>query len=698
MKKGLLNLLLLLLIDCCHAAILKWDGEAGDGQWATPVNWDQDRLPGPEDEVILDNTYINDDFTVFLPGGDHAVSLFSLIISPGSSQIITCILPSINTASPALTLTGPGDVFVLNKGAVFRNASGAAMGTPVTVTSSGFFRINDGGHYVHQTTRGHTDYLVSRLSDAAGTEEGIFEFDVPGTASYTVSVSNRVFGRLVFSASSSGSLRTYTGAGVNPVTVRGGMEIRSNTVFSYGANTDSFHIGGDCLVQESGIFNIANGSNKSIIAIKGDLDNRGLITETGTSTGSGIVLNGTTSQSVLSTGNIAQEVKLAVDNPAGITLLSPLLISYQLELMRGKIYTSSTALLSVGADAICSGGSSLSFIEGPMKKIGNTGFDFPLGIGGIYAPIGISGGGLRTDEFLAEYKRANPQSTPGLGNICQAPIHHISYVEYWNLSRIMGSSSRKIKLAVSPASFAYNLPALVVARADNGQWISEGGNTHTAGMPLPPYATGTFISDTDIEEFGAFTLGSTIDQTQNPLPVRIESFTGSFNNGRSFLHWKTGICPAAGLRFEVQRAGHDQLFRRLLDVYGNNTACAYQFTDNYPEKGENYYRLKLIEASGETSFSKTVAVLNKQGAASGLRLSGIEGDQLKVNVYSLPGNISFFIFDASGRMVRSYNRRLFQPGETLYLSVQGLVKGIYWIAGVSGKERLKGECFFKYLF
>ncbi|MGN6293439.1 MAG: hypothetical protein ACTHMV_11915 [Chitinophagaceae bacterium] len=695
MKKGILNLLLLLLVDCCHAAILKWDGEAGDGQWTTPINWDLDRLPGSEDEVILDDTYINDDYTIFLPGGNNAVSLLSLIISPGSSQVITCILPSANTASPALTLTGPGDVFILNRGAVFRNASGAALGTPVTVTSSGFFRINNGGHYIHQTTRGHTDYLVSRLSDAAGTEKGIFEFDVPGTASYTVSISNRIFGKLIFSASSSGSLRTYTGAGINPVKVRGGMEIGPNTVFSYGANTDSFHIDGDCLVRESGIFNIANGSNKAVIAIKGNLDNRGLITETGTSTGSGLVLNGTNHQLILSTGDITQEVKLVVDNQAGITLLSPLLISYQLELIRGKLFTSSTDLLSLGAEAICSGGSPLSFIEGPMKKTGSASFDFPLGVGGIYAPIGISSGGLETDEFLAEYKRANPQSTPGLGNICQAPVHHISYVEYWNLSRIAGSSSRKIKLTVSSSSFAYNLTALVVARADNGKWISEGGNTHATGMPSPPYVTGTFISDTDIEEFGAFTLGSTIDQTQNPLPIRIGSFSGSLNNGQAFLYWTTGICPATGLRFEVQRAGHDQLFRRLSDVHGNDTACAYQFTDNFPEKGENYYRLKLTGANGEISFSKTIMVSDKRGSVSGLKLSGIEGDQLKISVYSSLGDISFFIFDASGRVVRSYNRRLFQPGETFSLPLQELAKGIYWIAGVSGKEKLNGICFLK---
>lgn len=693
MKKGILNLLLLSTVFC-NAAVLKWDGQAGDGQWSTALNWDQDRLPAPGDEVILDDAHINGDYTVFLPGGNNAVSLFSLFISPGNAQIITCILPSSNTASPALTLTGPGDVFILNKGAVFRNASGAASGTPVTVTASGFFRINDGGHYIHQTARGHTDYLVSRLSDAAGTEEGIFEFDVPGTASYTVSVSNRVFGKLVFSASG-GSQRTYTGAGINPVTIHGGMEIRSNAVVSYGANTNTFHIAGDCLIQEGGVFNISNGSNNAVITIKGNLDNRGLITESGISTESGIILNGSAPQFISTTGNITQQVKLAIDNPAGMTLLTPLLIAHKLELMQGKIYTSPANLLSLAAGAVCSGGSSLSFIEGPIKKAGNTGFDFPVGVGGIYAPIGITDGGLETDEFLAEYKRANPQSTPGLGSNYQSPIHHISYVEYWNLSRVAGSSPRKIKLAVSPYSFAYNFPALVIARADNGQWVSEGGNTYSAGTPAPPYVTGTFISDANIEEFGAFTLGSTIDQTQNPLPVQIESFTAGLTNGQSLLYWRTGICPATDVQFEVQRAGHDRQFRRLINVYGNDIACAYQYKDNYPEKGENYYRLKLIEGNGETSFSKIVSVFNEQGIGPGFRLAGIEGDQLKIYGHLPPGNISISICDAGGRVVRSYARQIFRSGETLYLPVQGLAKGIYWIMGISKQEVLKGECFIK---
>jgi hypothetical protein len=36
------------------AGIVRWDGDAGDGLWFTPANWDGDVLPGPGDAVIID--------------------------------------------------------------------------------------------------------------------------------------------------------------------------------------------------------------------------------------------------------------------------------------------------------------------------------------------------------------------------------------------------------------------------------------------------------------------------------------------------------------------------------------------------------------------------------------------------------------------------------------------------------------------
>ena len=55
--------------------------------------------------------------------------------------------------------------------------------------------IHDGGRYIHQTRASHANNILRILSTAPGTEQGIFDFDVP-RASYTISVSNRIYGSL----------------------------------------------------------------------------------------------------------------------------------------------------------------------------------------------------------------------------------------------------------------------------------------------------------------------------------------------------------------------------------------------------------------------------------------------------------------------------------------------------------------------
>lgn len=689
MKRGFISCGLMLYGLICSGETLKWDGQASDGQWANELNWSTDRVPGPDDEVVLDNTFITGNYTVTLPSGNMLISIISLIIQPASS-IIQCTLPASNTASPALLLNGIGDVFILHNGAVFRNASGASAGTPVTVTADGFFRINNGGHYIHQTTRGHTDFLVSRLSAADGTENGVFEFDVPGTASYTVSVSGRVFGQLVFSATSSGAVRTYTGAGINPVLIRGGLIIGANAIFSYGANTDTITIQGNSVIEAGGVLNIANGSNSSTIRVKGDLDNRGLITETGSSTSSSVIINGDVLQSITCTGNISQQVTMIMDNEAGLMLATPLHLSHGIQFRKGKIYSTTANMLSLGVVASCSGGSGSGFVQGPMKKAGTAAFTFPVGAGGIYAPVTIGTGGLDSDEFIVEYKRANPQSTPGLGNVYQFPINHISYVEYWNVIRSNGNSPRQLGLSVSPYSFAYNLQALVVARAENGQWISEGGVDHIPGVPQSPYVTGSFLSTGAVENFGSFTIGSLINQAQNPLPLPLEYFTAKLTEGRVQLNWRSGICPMEKIRSELSFSEYNRVFTDLFFSSGNDTACAQAFTYTPAGKGQHYYRLKLKDEFGEIIFSKEIAVMIEQGRSESLYyLNVIRADNNGIElVAKFPkGNSIFYVFDAGGRMMCLKERYTNGAEERIDLPVSHLSKGVYRLIVVAGKEK-----------
>jgi hypothetical protein len=207
----------------------RWDGGGGDGRWDNAANWQPDGVPLPGSGVLLDNSLDVFGYTVTLPPGAVTVELAFLQVIPGSGQSIELILPRENTASPGLRITGPGDALALETGALLRNASGASAGDAIQVT--GTFRIANGARYLHQTARGNAT-LIDRLSVAEGTETGIFEFDVPGTAGYTVSLTGNTFGTLAFSASAAGGVKAYSGSGSSILQIRGDWIIRKGATLT----------------------------------------------------------------------------------------------------------------------------------------------------------------------------------------------------------------------------------------------------------------------------------------------------------------------------------------------------------------------------------------------------------------------------------------------------------------------------------
>lgn len=201
----------------------RWDGEGLDGRWDNPTNWQPDGVPTAGSMVLLDNSQAAGSYTVTLPPGNVMVDLASLQVLPATGMRIVLVLPRENTAAPGLRITGADESLVLGPGATLRNASGASSGETLQVL--GTFRIANDGRYIHQTPRGNAS-LIDRLSQGPGTETGIFEFDVPGTAGYTVSLTGNTFGTLVFSASAAGGTKSYSGSGASALRIRGNWVIQ----------------------------------------------------------------------------------------------------------------------------------------------------------------------------------------------------------------------------------------------------------------------------------------------------------------------------------------------------------------------------------------------------------------------------------------------------------------------------------------
>lgn len=488
----------------------KWIGGIS-GEWDNITHWQPAGIPVSGDTVVLNNDLNTTSYTVTLP--DHTVSIHSLVIHPAEGLTIKLLLPSSNLSGPAFLINGTGDAIIVRKGGVFLNSSGLSSGQSLQL--NGMLCIYSGGHYIHNTRSSHAIEIVAKLSTTAGTEKGVFEFNVPG-GSYPISLSNRTYGTLILSSDASGGVQTYNASGTNSVVINGDFYMNEGVQFNADL-TKPLYINGD-YIQNGGVFNMASQPNNNTVIIKGNLTqaSAGVITES--SSGLPVIeLAGNLNQLVSMAGAITNSVAFKINNANGVTLLKHLLLGFKLELARGKLKTAANSLLMLSDNAVLEGGSQDSFVEGPMRKKGDDDFEFPAGRQGDYAPVKITGTeGAVSDEFQVEYFLANPVTL--YGNLIDNPsIVRISALEYWAVERLAGSSSKKISLAVGTYSNATALDRLVVARWDPGayMWKNE-GNFSYQGV-----ATGIVQSNT-VNNFGIFTLAST-SENQNPLSVSLTS-------------------------------------------------------------------------------------------------------------------------------------------------------------------------------
>ena len=310
---------------------------------------------------------------------------------------------------------------------------------------------------------------------------------------------------------------------------------------------------------------------------------------------------------------------IGIDKPAGnVQLLSDLVMDaggQDLQFAHGDLLTTANEILIMGDNVACSGASDSSFVDGPMRKVGNDAFTFPIGGEGIYyAPIRISAPGNVNDAFTAEYFHDDPQDIPYDVSAVGAGLDHVSRCEYWDLERTAGSSNVRVTLGWAARSCGVNLLSdLCVARWNGSQWDSHGNGGTTGTM-----AAGTVITHSALTPtaYGPFTLGSTT--SNNPLPVELLSFDAWENDPVVDLKWVTAT-EHNNAYFVVERTVDGLTFEDVDTVQGAGNSVAeisYTAVDPSPHRGISYYRLRQVDLDGTSKYSELVAV-DLTGVADG---------------------------------------------------------------------------------
>ena len=167
------------------------------------------------------------------------------------------------------------------------------------------------------------------------------------------------------------------------------------------------------------------------------------------------------------------------------------------------------------------------------------------------------------------------------------------------------------------------------------------------------------------------------------LPITLEYFKGAQLNNKHVLNWKVN-CTSAKAVFEIQRSADGQRFLTIAGLIADQLRCnqPFDYTDESPLSGMNYYRIKIIDPDDKSYFTNTISFKLKTGAFEIVSISPNpvteENAVLKINsMEKFP--ISIYISDVTGRTIRNLEADLVPGVNQIILNTGSYPKGIYQV-------------------
>lgn len=593
----------------------------------------------------------------------------------------------------------------------FTNAGTKTLGGDVTVNNSvtisgnavlaeGSNALSGGGGL---TMTGNSQLTMDRTSNGTFPElTGTYNL-TGGTI--TINATNRTpvvngvtYNNLVLTGSRSFDLSNVSNIG-GDLTISGTGKIANNIGLTVAGTLNYSTTGISTLSQDMilGGFNQTAGTFKdggNTITINGDggwQNNGGTFTATGYA-----IFSGTSAQQI--GGSQATSFNnLLMNNHSGVTLnvspAAPTVVQGLLYLNDGVINTSATNILRMVAGSTTSAGSAISYVSGPMVKVGNTDFTFPVGKSGRYAAAAISGLQKTTTEVQCEYVYAPYTDTSTLSG----SLATVSHVEYWLLDRTVTNDSLILALNWQDASLSTmsNCSGLTIAHYKAGAWREEPASV-TFGSACSGSGDGTMQTTGYISSFSPFTFGS---NDGGSLPITLVSYDAKVDDQTVLNQWTTAM-EINNDYFSIERSADGVNFEEVGQVKGagnSSNTLQYEFVDQHPLSGVSYYRLRQTDFDGRFTYSKTVAVNFANGTPS--KESSITlypnptNDKVFLNIQNPTEQMQVSFYDMAGRQVytQTFAGETNSANQVIGISTRGILNQGLYIATVQLGDQLLTE-------
>lgn len=357
---------------------------------------------------------------------------------------------------------------------VFVNAVGASA-TQLIIKGSGVRELKGSG------TAGAGRFpsiTIDAGSTAGDTLKLSSVITLGGSFTYTA-------GRVISNAANPGSFAIYATMNYDAESISGQVLSIQNFNVASGAVTltGNMRVLNNITIGSGTTLN-ANGRN---INFSGNWTNNNGTFTPGTGT---VTIEGTDDRTIrkVNGGTLLTETfsNLQINRSNGkLRVKSPLTVTGVLTLTKGRVLTSGVSPFSFTLSSSYTGGGNGAYIAGPVRKIGNTSFVFPLGDSTLvdsiaWHPLGMSAPAALGDEFEAVYS----SSAPPAGTMAD-DLASLSQTGNWTLARIgAGSSNLRVTLYWNANVSSVDWENAQVAYRNGSSWSSLGQQSYTATWPV----------------------------------------------------------------------------------------------------------------------------------------------------------------------------------------------------------------------
>lgn len=203
-----------------------------------------------------------------------------------------------------------------------------------------------------------------------------------------------------------------------------------------------------------------------------------------------------------------------------------------------------------------------------------------------------------------------------------------------------------------------------------------------ANTDIIPYDNG-YYAEFSVSSFSEFWLNNGGPGQNKPLPLQLLNFNARKENNTTVVDWIT----AAEInidKFVIERktSGGFETIGEVPARGSNSISTHYTFTDNHPEKGNNYYRLHIIEKTGPAGYSPIRNVDFSAKTDLSVYPNPVSSGKVTVQSGEIMELIS--VSDAKGTLIAQYPVN----SKTYILNTHSLAKGIYWLRIQTQKETI----------